>query len=65
MGCGMPIISIELLKGNSVGRKREFEDVVAREASTILSRESEVVDIVFQEVEGHDCAKRGKLESGQ
>ena len=59
----MPIIKVELLKGRSVTQKREFADIVTREASRILNCAPEVVDIVFQEVERQDWAKGGKLES--
>lgn len=59
----MPMIRVELLKGRSVSQKREFADIVTREASRILNCAPEVVDIVFQEIERHDWAKGGKLEA--
>ena len=59
----MPMIKVELLKGRSVSQKREFADIVTREASRILKCAPEVVDIIFQEVERNDWAKGGKLES--
>ena len=59
----MPMIKVELLKGRSVSQKREFADIVTREASRILKCAPEVVDIIFQEVERNDWANGGKLES--
>jgi 4-oxalocrotonate tautomerase len=59
----MPMIKVELLKGRTISQKREFAEIVTREASRILECAPEVVDIVFQEVERHDWAKGGKLES--
>lgn len=59
----MPMIKVELLKGRSISQKREFANIVTREASRILECAPEVVDVVFQEVERHDWAKGGRLES--
>ena len=59
----MPMIRVELLKGRTIGQKREFADVVTREAARILRCSPDVVDIVFQEVERHDWSSNGKLES--
>ena len=59
----MPMIKVELLKGRSVEQKREFAEVVTREASRILKCPPDVVDIVFQDVEAHDWAHNGKLSS--
>lgn len=59
----MPIIRVELLKGRSVEQKREFAELVTREAARILKCSPEVVDIVFQDVERHDWATGGTLAS--
>ena len=57
------MIKVELLKGRSVEQKREFAQVVTREASRILKCSVEAVDIVFQDVERHDWAVGGTLAS--
>ena len=59
----MPMIRVELLKGRTIDQKREFSDVVTREAARILRCSPDVVDIVFQDVERHDWSSNGKLES--
>jgi 4-oxalocrotonate tautomerase len=59
----MPMIKVELLKGRSIEQKREFAEVVTRETARILKCSPDVVDIVFQDVERHDWAVNGKLES--
>lgn len=59
----MPMIKVELLKGRSIEQKREFAKVVTRETARILKCSPDVVDIVFQDVERHDWAVNGKLES--
>lgn len=59
----MPMIKVELLKGRTVEQKREFAEVVTRETARILKCSPDVVDIVFQDVERHDWAVNGKLES--
>ena len=59
----MPMIRVELLKGRTIDQKREFADVVTREAARILRCSPDVVDIVFQEIERHDWSSNGKLES--
>jgi 4-oxalocrotonate tautomerase len=61
----MPTIRVELIKGRSVEQKREFAEVVTREAARILECSPEVVDVVFQDVERHDWAVGGKLASEQ
>lgn len=58
----MPMIRVELLKGRTIDQKREFADVVTREAARILRCTPDVVDIVFQDVERHDWSINGKLE---
>lgn len=58
----MPMIRVELLKGRTLDQKREFADVVTREAARILKCAPEVIDIVFQDVERNDWAKNGKLD---
>lgn len=55
------MIRVELLTGRSIEQKREFAEVVTREAARILDCRPEVVDIVFAEVERHDWATGGKL----
>lgn len=55
------MIRVELLKGRSVAQKREFVEVVTREAARILKCAPEVVDVVFQDIEPHDWASGGKL----
>ena len=59
----MPMIRVELLKGRTIEQKREFADVVTREAARILRCSPEVVDIVFHEVERHDWSSNGRLYS--
>lgn len=59
----MPMIKVELLKGRSIEQKREFAESVTRETVRILKCSPDVVDIVFQDVERHDWAVGGKLES--
>ncbi len=59
----MPMIRVELLKGRTIDEKREFAEVVTREAARILKCSTDVVDIVFQDVERHDWASNGKLEA--
>jgi 4-oxalocrotonate tautomerase len=59
----MPTITVKLLKGRSVGQKREFAEVVTRETSRILKCAPEAVDIIFEDVETHDWSVGGKLAS--
>ncbi|MDO8360949.1 MAG: 4-oxalocrotonate tautomerase [Devosia sp.] len=59
----MPMIKVELLKGRSFEQKREFAEVVTREAARILKCGPDVVDVVFRDIERHDWAVGGKLES--
>ncbi len=59
----MPMIKVELLKGRTVEQKGEFAEVITRETARILKCRPEVVDIVFQDVEPHDWANAGKLNS--
>jgi 4-oxalocrotonate tautomerase len=59
----MPIIKVEMLKGRTVAQKREYTEVVTRETARILNCKPEVVDILFYEVEHHDCAHAGRLSS--
>jgi 4-oxalocrotonate tautomerase len=57
----MPMIKVELLKGRSIEQKREFVEVVAREAARILKCAPDAIDIIFSEVEPEDWAVGGKL----
>jgi 4-oxalocrotonate tautomerase len=59
----MPMIRVELLEGRTVEQKREFAEVVTREAVRILRCPAEVVDIVFVPVAREDWATAGKLAS--
>ncbi|QPC94823.1 4-oxalocrotonate tautomerase [Mesorhizobium sp. INR15] len=59
----MPTISVRLLKGRSIDQKREFVEVVTREAARILKCGPDVIDIIFEDVEKHDWAVAGKLSS--
>ena len=59
----MPIIKVELLKDRTIEQKREFAEVVTRETARILKCAPEVVDIVFQDIDKHDWANAGKLNS--
>jgi 4-oxalocrotonate tautomerase len=59
----MPIIRVELLKGRSVEQKREFAEVVTREAARILKCSPQVIDIVFCDTELTDWATGGRLAS--
>lgn len=61
----MPIIRIELIKGRSVEQKREFAEVVTREAARILKCSPEVVDVVFCDTELADWAIAGRLAIDQ
>lgn len=59
----MPMIRVEMLEGRTVEQKREFAEVMTREASRILRCPAEVVDIVFVSVARDDWATGGKLAS--
>jgi 4-oxalocrotonate tautomerase len=59
----MPMIRVELLKGRTVEQKREFVEIVTREAARILKCTPDAVDIVFNDVERHDWASGGKLQA--
>ena len=59
----MPMIRVELLKGRSVAQKRAFVEAVTRETARILDCRPEVVDIVFVDIEPHDWANGGTLNS--
>ena len=61
----MPMIKVELLKGRSIEQKREFAEVVTREASRILKCGPEAVEIVFEDIEKQDWAMGGKLACDQ
>ena len=57
----MPMIRVELLKGRLIEQKREFAEVVTREAVRILKCTPDAVDVVFADVERHDWATGGQL----
>jgi len=57
----MPTINVRLLKGRSIEQKREFVEVVTREAARILKCAPDVVDILFEDFERHDWAVGGTL----
>ena len=59
----MPTINVRLLRGRSIDQKREFVEVVTREAARILQCAPTVIDIVFEDIEKHDWAVGGKLAS--
>ena len=59
----VPIINVRMLKGRSVDQKREFAEVVTREAARILKCAPGVIDVVFDDVEKHDWAVGGTLAS--
>ena len=59
----MPMIRVELLEGRTVEQKREFAEVVTREAVRILRCTPDVVDIVFVPVAHEDWASGGRLTS--
>ena len=59
----MPMIKVELLKGRSIEQKREFAEVVTRETARILKCSPDVVEIIFVDVEKHDWALGGRLNS--
>jgi 4-oxalocrotonate tautomerase len=59
----MPMIKVDLLKGRTVEQKREFAEVVTREAARILKCRPAAVDVLFSDVEPHDWANGGKLNS--
>jgi 4-oxalocrotonate tautomerase len=59
----MPMIRVELLEGRTVEQKREFAEVVTREAVRILRCTPDVVDIVFVPVAREDWAIGGRLTS--
>ena len=57
----MPMIHVELLKGRSNEQKREFAEMVTREAARILKCSLDAVDVVFADVEPENWATGGKL----
>jgi len=59
----MPIINVSLNAGRSAAQKREFSEVVTREAARILNCPPEVVWIVFNDVASEDWATGGVLLS--
>jgi 4-oxalocrotonate tautomerase len=59
----MPTINVSLLKGRSIEQKREFVEVVTREAARILKCGPDAIAIIFEDVEKHDWAVGGKLTS--
>ncbi|MFK8253217.1 tautomerase family protein [Ancylobacter terrae] len=59
----MPIIRVELLEGRSRAQKKEFAEVVTREASRILGCAPDVVDVVFVSISPDDWASAGRLVS--
>ena len=60
---GMPIIRVELIEGRSVEQKREFAEVVTREAARILRCEPEAINILFAPVARDEWAVAGRLAS--
>ena len=61
----MPFIQVNLTSGRSAAQKREFSEVVTREAARILGCPAEVVWIVFNDVGKEDWATGGVLVSEQ
>jgi 4-oxalocrotonate tautomerase len=59
----MPIINVKLLKGRNVDQKREFSEIVTREAARILKCAPEDIAILFEDTDKHDWAVGGKLAS--
>ncbi|MDB5506374.1 MAG: 4-oxalocrotonate tautomerase [Devosia sp.] len=57
----MPMIKVELLRGRSVEQKREFAEVVTREASRILKCKPEGLDIVFIDIDRENWSNNGTL----
>jgi len=61
----MPFIQVNLTSGRSTAQKREFTEVVTREAARILKCPPEVVWVVFNDVGADDWATGGVLVSEQ
>jgi 4-oxalocrotonate tautomerase len=59
----MPIIRLEMFEGRTAEQKREFVEVVTREACRILTCKPEDVNIVIDEVSRNRWATAGKLWS--
>ena len=59
----MPIIRLEMFEGRSQEQKREFVQVVTREACRILACKPEDVNIVIDEVARSRWATGGELWS--
>lgn len=59
----MPMIRVELLSGRSVEQKRAFAEAVTKTASEILGCSPASVSVLFDDVERHDWANGGVLES--
>ena len=61
----MPLIRLEMFAGRSLEQKREFCDVVTREAVRILDCKLEDVNIIIDEVSREHWATGGKLWSDE
>lgn len=59
----MPVIHVNMNAGRTTEQKREFSEVVTREAARILKCPPEVVWIVFNDVASEDWATGGVLLS--
>jgi 4-oxalocrotonate tautomerase len=59
----MPIIRVELIEGRTMEQKREFAEVVTREAARILRCTPDAINILFAPVALNEWAVGGKLAS--
>lgn len=57
----MPMIRVELFEGRTVEQKREFVEVVTREAVRVLKCAPDDVDVVFVHIAKEDWGSAGKL----
>jgi 4-oxalocrotonate tautomerase len=61
----MPFIQVNMTRGRTTAQKREFTEVVTREAARILNCPPEVVWVAFNDVGKDDWATGGVLVSEQ
>lgn len=59
----MPNVTVEILHGRTMEQRREFVKVVTAAVVDILKARPENVRIHFVEIERHNIAKGGELES--
>lgn len=57
----MPIITIELIEGRTVGQKREMAKKITDVIKEVVKVEEEAVQIIFHDMKKENYAKAGKL----